>query len=357
MTYYPAADLERLVWLRKQFQCAALVPDKLFHAMRVIIESGSEAKPCQGWEEFLADEQVFECESYERRYNGVQHSCYYGARRRLKEYTGLAAAGVEFLSLDLCPMLDSSYRNAYFDRDIWTLALYRISLREEFKVPIDLRGSGPYARAEPQRYRWLRSVVASQSTNAEREQLNLFKWRAEVAAKTGHTPRYVYASLGLDVFQTSVVAIDYLCRSAIPKPPRPLPKPYVAPTCSDKSLGAANISSSPGVLSESPSTNADVKPHWDRNRGHLYWGEEVVRRVLLRAKNVIKVLDAFQAKNWCDTIDDPLAVEIDRNGSPGPPRIPNPEQLHSTLKTLNRNLRRMRFHADGTGQRIRWTSL
>lgn len=330
---YLPADLERLASLREQFHRAAMVADKLFHATRIVIEPRSEDEPSRGWEEFLADEQVFECLSYERAFNGVRHSCYYGARARLREYTGLAAVGFGLLSLDLCAMLDS-HRNATFDRDIWTLALYRIALREEYRLPLDLKGSGPYARTEAQRYPWLRSVVIGRPRNPEREQVNLLGWRAEVAGRTGHAPRYVYASLSLDVFDSSVIAIDYLRRCAATESPIDvLPQPAF------------------------PDKDAEVMPRWDKEQGVLYWGREVEKRVASKAKNVIKVLDACEANGWADIVDDPLIEEIDRNGSPGPQRLPDPQKLHSTIKSLNRGLTRMRFHADGTGRRIRWERL
>src|SRR5438105_578850 len=128
------AHLERLASLREQFEIAAKVHPKLFHATRVVIDplTTSSDNLCQGWEEFLPREHFFEFNSYERLIQGVQHSCFYVTQERLREYTGLAAAGLAFLTEDLCLMTDS-HRNAFFDRDIWTLALYRIAMHEEFK--------------------------------------------------------------------------------------------------------------------------------------------------------------------------------------------------------------------------------
>ena len=86
------------------------------------------------------------------------------------------------------------------------------------------------------------------------------------------------------------------------------------------------------------------RPIWDRERGELTYRGTVIKRVrsVSVAKNVVRVLDAFQEDGWRDRIDDPLDPSKDQ------------QRLHETIKRLNDNLEIIRFRADGTGQGIRW---
>lgn len=80
---------------------------------------------------------------------------------------------------------------------------------------------------------------------------------------------------------------------------------------------------------------------WDHIRGELRCNDEVIRRVRVKiAKNLVCVLDAFQEDAWPDRIDSPLKPGTD-------PR--------DAIKVLNRKLTQVRFHADGTGQGIKWS--
>jgi hypothetical protein len=58
------------------------------------------------------------------------------------------------------------------------------------------------------------------------------------------------------------------------------------------------------------------------------------------------VLDAFEASGWPATIKKPVA---DSHLSSG-----DAQRLHETIKSLNNGLKFMRFHADGTGERVVW---
>ena len=60
------------------------------------------------------------------------------------------------------------------------------------------------------------------------------------------------------------------------------------------------------------------------------------------AKNVARILDAFEEEGWPDRIDDPLP------GGRKPPR------LRGAVATLNRGLSAIKFRADGTGEGILW---
>jgi hypothetical protein len=109
------------------------------------------------------------------------------------------------------------------------------------------------------------------------------------------------------------------------------------------------------VLSSKPKpTNAaqppvDPKPCWVKVRsgawvGELRIGDRVVRKVSAKAVNVIPVLDVFQKKGWPGAIDDPSSQD-------------NWQRRHETIRSLNRGLKVIRFHGDGTNKRIKWTRL
>jgi len=98
----------------------------------------------------------------------------------------------------------------------------------------------------------------------------------------------------------------------------------------------------PGTLS----ADVGLVPVWrkDRGRGELLLGGQVVRRVqsLKKSKNVVTILDVFEEQRWPAGMDDPL------------PGGRNPTRLHRTIEVLNTKLIGMKFHADGTGEGIRW---
>ncbi|MBL8793365.1 MAG: hypothetical protein JNM56_05655, partial [Planctomycetia bacterium] len=96
------------------------------------------------------------------------------------------------------------------------------------------------------------------------------------------------------------------------------------------------------------------KPQWNKERGELRWQRQLARKVVLRAKNIVAVLDAFEAQGWPFKIKDPLAPPPDPHVAPKYQRTSNSLRLHETIKTLNDGLRHIRFHADGTGEGISW---
>ena len=83
-------------------------------------------------------------------------------------------------------------------------------------------------------------------------------------------------------------------------------------------------------------------PHWDGAKGELRLEGEVIRRVRVtqNLSNVQRILDAFQAERWTSPIDNPL-----KRG---------PEQLHQTLRSLNTDLKGVRFHAQKGGCAVTW---
>jgi hypothetical protein len=102
-----------------------------------------------------------------------------------------------------------------------------------------------------------------------------------------------------------------------------------------------------------PSTVQALKPVWDKNSGELRWNGVVVRKLVPRAKNVIRILDAFEQRAWPGKIQNPLAsrdTSIDRKYLDHG----NALRLHETIKSLNTGLQAIRFHSDGQGEGITW---
>ncbi len=83
---------------------------------------------------------------------------------------------------------------------------------------------------------------------------------------------------------------------------------------------------------------------WDRTSGELRCNNQVIRRVRVTvATNIAHILDAFKEDAWPDRIDSPL--NSSKAGT----------ELRDAIKVLNRKLTQVKFHADGTGQGIKWS--
>jgi hypothetical protein len=86
-----------------------------------------------------------------------------------------------------------------------------------------------------------------------------------------------------------------------------------------------------------------LKPHWDRASGRLYYGGQQIRQVRMsKAENIVAVLDAFEAAGWPESIPDPSKHDQ--------------ENLHYTIRSLNEGLRPalIRFRSDGSGRGFGW---
>lgn len=88
----------------------------------------------------------------------------------------------------------------------------------------------------------------------------------------------------------------------------------------------------------------NAKPRWDRDAGELWFNGEIVRRVPLtgRAKNVRKILDAFETDGWDRRIDDPLDPDV------------SARRLPDALKSLKKGLSVINFRGDGSGSGVVW---
>jgi hypothetical protein len=89
------------------------------------------------------------------------------------------------------------------------------------------------------------------------------------------------------------------------------------------------------------SPNAEERPDWRKHEGRLYWNNVVIRviRSVLKATNIVHVLDAFQANNWCACVENP-------------PQHWNDQDLRETVRSLNTGLTQIRFET--VGMQVRW---
>ena len=88
-------------------------------------------------------------------------------------------------------------------------------------------------------------------------------------------------------------------------------------------------------------------PNWDRDARRFLVGGCLIKHFRVPSPNQEAVLDAFQEEGWPASIDDPLP--------PVPDQQPK-RRLRDTIKCLNLNqvAPLIRFHGDGTGQRVSW---
>ncbi|NLS97464.1 MAG: hypothetical protein GXX96_35435 [Planctomycetaceae bacterium] len=84
-------------------------------------------------------------------------------------------------------------------------------------------------------------------------------------------------------------------------------------------------------------------PEWDRDERTLRFEGTVIRKIrsLTIARNVVAILDAFQNRHWCSRVTTPATLRE--------------QGLHDAVYTLNHNLKKLRFHVDSDGCRVRWT--
>src|SRR6266536_3182849 len=98
-----------------------------------------------------------------------------------------------------------------------------------------------------------------------------------------------------------------------------------------------------------PEPGASSSPKWDRDRGELRFRNRVIARFQVgRAKNVVRVLDAFQNLEWPTRVD----YEDPELGNRSP-KGPN-QSLHETIRSLNKKQSVIRFGSDHQGRGVVW---
>lgn len=88
------------------------------------------------------------------------------------------------------------------------------------------------------------------------------------------------------------------------------------------------------------------RPHWDLERGKLFFEGKVIRRVLRirQATGIVAILNEFQELGWPESIDDPLPGERD------------PNRLGQTLRRLRDGLTKINFRRNGSGDGVIWNT-
>ncbi len=93
---------------------------------------------------------------------------------------------------------------------------------------------------------------------------------------------------------------------------------------------------------------ASPRPYWDAARRELSFGDTMVKRFHVPAKNQELILAAFQKNDWPRSIEDPLADEFGID-----PKI----RLNDVVYRLNhkQRARLIRFHVNGLGNGVSWS--
>jgi len=197
---------------------------KLYHATRVLLRVRpslpadgsmpprwwSGVDPAGEWEEFLgANVEVFEAREYERR-SRWQQSCYYGDATRLNEYTVLAREAWNHLPASFAIPRDDS-GTPHIDRDVWTMALYRVAMHARSAFALDTSGLPPYADLV---FPGLEHVIACTLDDRDREEPMLERFRKSYRKALGRLPNFLFATLRLDVFAASIQGLEYLIEHA-----------------------------------------------------------------------------------------------------------------------------------------------
>jgi hypothetical protein len=175
-----------------------------------------------------------------------------------------------------------------------------------------------------------------------------FLSKAVLGAEDARSDVFGAPSFDAYVVLNLLLKLDTVIQEALEGRGTPLSAAPVAPVTEAGGAGAEVAPGSP----EAPA--APLVPKWDKEHGDLLLGDTVARKVAKQARNLIPVLDAFEAQGWPKRIDDPIALPINPARAEEPQRMVNAQRLNDTVKTLNKDLNGMRFHADGTGTRITW---
>jgi hypothetical protein len=95
-------------------------------------------------------------------------------------------------------------------------------------------------------------------------------------------------------------------------------------------------------LSDATPVSAKDRPTWNPSAGELRLDGRLIRRirVLRRPSNIQQIVDRFEAAGWPRRIKSPLKL--------------GQQQLHQTLRYLNRSLKKIRFRAQEGAQAIIW---
>jgi hypothetical protein len=110
---------------------------------------------------------------------------------------------------------------------------------------------------------------------------------------------------------------------------------------------AASSDEAPGANGKS-FLGTTLKPQWDAARRELSFGGQMVKQFHVPARNQELILSSFQQHGWPQSIDDPLADEID---------IDPKTRLNDAIYRLNNKQLAglIRFHVNGHGSSVHWS--
>ncbi|MBL9081825.1 MAG: hypothetical protein JNK76_08480 [Planctomycetales bacterium] len=97
-----------------------------------------------------------------------------------------------------------------------------------------------------------------------------------------------------------------------------------------------------GESPDQPPVSQSSRPNWDRGTRRLTYKGKLVRpRVrITRVSKIDRILDAFQAMEWPESITSPLTG--------------GQQEAHESVRSLNDGLKKIRFHVSDSGETIYW---
>lgn len=115
-------------------------------------------------------------------------------------------------------------------------------------------------------------------------------------------------------------------------------------------IDAADLDSSGDPADDSNFLPLAGRPHWHAARRELFFGEMLVKRFRVPARNQEWILEVFEEDGWPEHIDDPL---------PPSPDICPKSRLRDAIGRLNRRQVNplLRFHGNGNGTGLFWELL
>lgn len=203
----------RLERLREGFARSAGAPG-LFHATRVMVDSSRESPQDlkQDWEGFLEVVEPFAHSMFcDPSIPWIQHSCYFGERDKLHDFQGLAASAALIVPHHFCRRVSANPKDWETDENAqqWMFVLYRFA--NSFPAMLPVRRNIVRDIDDPEKQISLgRFDPLTMIALMDREGHPFNEWKRSFPNEEGELPKYVYASLSLDVFQCSVAVIDHI---------------------------------------------------------------------------------------------------------------------------------------------------
>jgi hypothetical protein len=113
----------------------------------------------------------------------------------------------------------------------------------------------------------------------------------------------------------------------------------------DMNTLAAAVTGEKLLLEKAGRSDDPACPRWDAERGELWYGDKLCKRINRRAKYQRQILDEFESLGWPSRLDDPLE-------GAGPDEDPV-KRLRNVVQKLNA-CQHIKFELDGTGEGIIW---